>query len=49
VREKFTDVVRPILNARRIEQLTDRIDHLEEIGDIRILSRLLRRKIEWRG
>lgn len=48
VREKFTDVVRPLPNSRRIERLKDRIDHLEEIGDIRILTRLLRRKIEWR-
>jgi 2-methylcitrate dehydratase PrpD len=48
VRRKFTDVVRPVLSARRIEQLTDRIDHLEEIGDIRHVTRLLRRKIEWR-
>ncbi|HWT81447.1 MAG TPA: MmgE/PrpD family protein, partial [Candidatus Methylomirabilis sp.] len=48
VRQKFTDVVRPALTAKRIERLTDRVAHLEEIGDIRMLTRLLRRKIEWR-
>jgi 2-methylcitrate dehydratase PrpD len=48
VREKFTDVVRPVLSARRVGQITDRIDRLEEIGDIREVTRVLRRKIEWR-
>lgn len=48
VREKFVEVVRPVLSARRVERITDRVDHLEEIGDIRDVTRLLRRKIEWR-
>jgi 2-methylcitrate dehydratase PrpD len=47
VREKFLDVVRPMLSTRRICAILDCIGRLEQLEDIRDLTRLLRRRIAW--
>lgn len=48
VREKFRSVVLSMLKEGRMQQIVERIDHLEQVEDIRDVTRLLRRKIEWR-
>ncbi|HSC69859.1 MAG TPA: hypothetical protein VLH58_00800, partial [Candidatus Methylomirabilis sp.] len=48
VREKFADVVRPVLSARRTERILDDVGRLERLKDVRDLTRQLRRRIPCR-
>jgi len=46
VRDKFRDVVRPLLGTAATEALVDAVDHLESAERLHTLSRLLRRSVK---
>ena len=46
VRDKFREVVRPLLGTAATEALVDAVDHLESAERLRTLSRLLRRSVK---